>query len=346
MLEEVNEAGSSCGVVLFGAGSYGRLALDFFRDTGHRVLAFCDNDASKHAHTIEGIPVWSLTQLASANERTAVIITSNRHHHDIARQVAGLTSLPCLRFNAYVAASLLDRFRHVHDELLADDCSRHIMRTIVEAMLSGDTDLSAIAAPDIYFAVDSFRYPTRDVYVDAGAYVGDTLEQFIWRSHGSFRRIYAFEPGLRQFRALEARRDRLVQEWALSSDQIVCEHGGVAESEGTLPFGENKSELQGSSFAPGNDAGICVRVVALDSYLGSSPVTFIKADIEGFEIQMLKGARKILSHSQPRLALSVYHRPQDLFAIPICVHTLCPDYKIALRHHSTSLLETVLYCWT
>ena len=64
------------------------------------------------------------------------------------------------------------------------------------------------------------------------------------------------------------------------------------------------------------------------------------------EILMLKGARKTIRQYKPKLAISVYHKPGDLFAIIDTVKDYVPEYKISLRQHYSNLSETVLYCWT
>ena len=85
---------------------------------------------------------------------------------------------------------------------------------------------------------------------------------------------------------------------------------------------------------------------SVDEYLDtSSPITFLKADIEGEELNMLKGAENTIKKYKPKMAISVYHRPDDLFSIFEYIKKLVPEYAFFLRHHSISFDETVLYCW-
>lgn len=78
--------------------------------------------------------------------------------------------------------------------------------------------------------------------------------------------------------------------------------------------------------------------------LQGKPVTFIKLDIEGAEMDALIGARMSIKKWKPRLAVCVYHRREDLVEIPLYIHGLVPEYKMYLRHYSTCRAETVLYC--
>jgi len=72
-------------------------------------------------------------------------------------------------------------------------------------------------------------------------------------------------------------------------------------------------------------------------------VTFIKMDIEGAEVEAVSGAADIIRSQKPKLAICVYHSKEHIIKIPFLLKKLVPEYKIYLRHHSPSLLDTVCY---
>lgn len=86
----------------------------------------------------------------------------------------------------------------------------------------------------------------------------------------------------------------------------------------------------------------CVAVDALDQLLDDN-VTFIKMDIEGAEYKAIKGAETIIRNYHPKLAISIYHNAEDIWELPRLIMTICPDYKLYLRHYSIAQAETVLY---
>ena len=77
--------------------------------------------------------------------------------------------------------------------------------------------------------------------------------------------------------------------------------------------------------------------------LGGRKVTFLKMDIEGSELAALRGAERIIREQRPKLAICVYHKPEDMWEIPSFILSCHPDYKLYLRHHSMLADETVLY---
>ena len=86
-----------------------------------------------------------------------------------------------------------------------------------------------------------------------------------------------------------------------------------------------------------------VETVTLDDYLGDKPVTYIKMDVEGAELEVIKGAKNIIMRQHPRLAVSIYHKIEDIWEIPALILEYYPGYQLYLRHYSFSHYDTVLY---
>ena len=86
-----------------------------------------------------------------------------------------------------------------------------------------------------------------------------------------------------------------------------------------------------------------IPVDSIDNVCSGDKVTFIKMDIEGSEMEALKGAENVIKRDKPRLAICIYHKPEDLYEIPFWVKETVPEYKLYIRHHSNLQNETVLY---
>jgi hypothetical protein len=88
-----------------------------------------------------------------------------------------------------------------------------------------------------------------------------------------------------------------------------------------------------------------IMVYALDDYFKEQRISFIKADIESYELDMLHGAEAVIKRDKPLLALSMYHNASDMYTIPLFVKKLCPNYKIKIKHHTAVHADTVLYAY-
>ena len=84
-----------------------------------------------------------------------------------------------------------------------------------------------------------------------------------------------------------------------------------------------------------------VKCVALDDIV-EEDYALIKLDVEGFELNVLKGAVKFLKNNSP-LMICVYHKPEDIYQMPEFILSVNDKYKFYLRHYTNSIFETVLY---
>lgn len=85
-----------------------------------------------------------------------------------------------------------------------------------------------------------------------------------------------------------------------------------------------------------------IRVVKLDDVV-KEKVSFIKMDIEGMESEALMGAEYIIQRDKPKLAISVYHKCNDIFTLAEQVLSYRADYKLYLRHYTPNCDDTVMY---
>ncbi|GHT48154.1 hypothetical protein FACS1894102_0550 [Spirochaetia bacterium] len=86
-------------------------------------------------------------------------------------------------------------------------------------------------------------------------------------------------------------------------------------------------------------------IYALDDYFKEQRVSFIKADIESYELDMLHGAQNIIKRDKPLLAICIYHNASDMFTIAKFIKELEPSYKLKVRQHTYTFAETVLYAY-
>ena len=84
-----------------------------------------------------------------------------------------------------------------------------------------------------------------------------------------------------------------------------------------------------------------VPIIRMDDVI-NDPVTFIKMDVEGFELRALQGAEGLIRRDQPLLAICGYHKQSDLWEIPLYMKNILPDHHILLRNY-VGIIEYVFY---
>jgi len=187
---------------------------------------------------------------------------------------------------------------------------------------------------EVYFPKGIFYPEEQEIYIDGGCYDGDSSLDFIeWAGKENIKKIYAFEPDPDNY--IECKKN------LNEKCEVDCEvlQYGLWSEKGTVSF---VTELGASSHFDNNGENK-INVINIDEVVGDEKVTFIKMDIEGSELEALKGAARTIQKNKPRLAICLYHKDEDIVDIPQYVKELVPEYKLYIRHYSASALETVLY---
>ena len=99
----------------------------------------------------------------------------------------------------------------------------------------------------------------------------------------------------------------------------------------------------GSHIDLDNHSDGIVRAGSIDKEVGNTKVSMIKMDIEGSELEALHGTKRIIDRDHPVLAISIYHKLEDVFSIPQYILVVYSGYKFYIRHYSFSWYDTVLY---
>ena len=216
---------------------------------------------------------------------------------------------------------------------LGDDISRNTFKAAVSFRQSFLSKNAPEYSKQQYFPDDVVGLSNNEVFIDCGAFNGDTAKKFIEKCGGNFEKIVCFEPDAANFAALDR---------AFSDDERVeTVHAGVWNTNTTLKFGGGKGA--GSAFSNAEGGVVSVDVVAIDDVESCQEASFIKMDVEGAEMNALKGAKKVIEKNRPKLAVSIYHSDEELLVIPEYLYSTLVDYSFYVRHHSLNWQDTVLY---
>ncbi|MFA6180220.1 MAG: FkbM family methyltransferase [Candidatus Methylopumilus sp.] len=213
---------------------------------------------------------------------------------------------------------------------LADEQSRTVFNDLVRYRLTADPVYMANYSTrfsDQYF--EDFLALSNEVFVDAGGFNGDTTEEFCKR-YPDYSKVILFEPsGIN----MQDAKERLANYRDIEFIAL-----GISDVPGTLWFNPDA----GSASAVSAEGSCSIEVTTLDISV-SDKVSFIKMDLEGWELKALEGARQHILEDHPKLAISVYHSASDFWRIPEYIFSIRQDYDIYLRHYTEGWSETVMF---
>ena len=212
--------------------------------------------------------------------------------------------------------------------LLADGESRRIFEEVIRYKLTGKIS-HLFAAENDKEAVYTDLLASASICsaLDLGAYNGDTIRELLgYAPH--LKRVFAMEPDRRNYRKLCEYGDGLSDTLDLHTVQAAA-----WSEETVLRFGD-EGNRNASVSATGNATKI-VEIAALspDRFVGEHRLDYVKYDVEGAEREALDGTREIILRDRPRLLVSLYHRSEDLYALPLQIYAMRPDYRFYLRRY-------------
>lgn len=221
----------------------------------------------------------------------------------------------------------LDGFKSLYEKL-ADNRSKIILLRIVrfwfQFNLNDLLDLHETTFSD-YFDLDLIQCNENEVFADCGAYIGDTISDYINTYGQNYKKIYAYEINDSSMAQLQSN--------LIAYNNIIYRQYGVGKCKDTMFLDDN---LDGASSKISNTGSKAIGIVSLDEDI-KEPLTIIKMDIEGAEQEALLGASRHIKEDKPKLMICTYHKPEDLFQIPKLIENMRDDYKYYLRFNGRGI---------
>ncbi len=339
-------------LVFYGLGAMGRTILDELLDAGVTVDLILDR--GKRGQHYRDIPIRGVEDVAGdgLSGRT-VLIGLHNHYVDVKAldgelRAAGAASVlmpinlpqlldtprttpgywlePSFDYDAHAAD--FDRLRR----LLADERSRDLLDQILRYRRSGALgDCPEASLTDEYTPADLPRYTGPLRVVDCGAFTGVAIHKLIHAGY-ALDTVVAFEPDLVSFNTLASR--------SFPANRTLCLPLGTWSETKQLKFASDGS--MGSALSDSGE--VTIQCVAIDDVLHGEPINLLKLDVEGAEIETLKGMSRIIHDQRPNLLLSAYHTPGHLFEIADLIAGWQLGYRFHLRVHEYNTFGIVLYC--
>lgn len=192
----------------------------------------------------------------------------------------------------------------------------------------------------LYFRSGLFCLTDHEKLVDCGASIGESTTALIGITRGRFSHSWMIEPDRFNVETLR----KLIRSHAGSAieEKLSLHPVAVGATEAEAPFHHQGGHS--GSIAMSDPTAKLEKVLLrpIDNIIDDIP-TFIKMDIEGFELPALKGGIKAIQTGKPKLAVSAYHRATDLLDLPAYIDGIAPGYQLGLRHHTEDRWDSCLY---
>ena len=339
-------------LIVYGLGSTGRKIVDALLDEGVAVELILDR--GKSGQDYRGIPILALDE--AGNGRLAgkpVLIGLHNHYVDIkeihtklleagscdiltpvhlpqligrSKSHAGYWLDPAFDYPAHEAG--FDRMRG----LLADDTSRRLFDAVLDYRRTGDVArCPSPSLDDEYTPADLPRYAGPLRMIDCGAFTGVAVHKFLKAGY-RIDSLVAFEPDAESFATLASR--------DFPIGRALCLPLGTWSSTTQLRFASDSSMASHLS----DEGDVIIQCVAVDDVLQGETVNLVKLDVEGAEIETLKGMERIIREQRPNLLVSAYHTPGHLYEIGALIDDWGLGYQFHLRVHEQNTFGIVLYC--
>ncbi len=318
-------------VILYGTGNGADKIIDEYERLGIKLSGVMASDSFVRDRFFRGFKVKSAADFENEFGDFIITVGFASQLEDVLQNIINLSKrhkviVPCVSpfSSAYINREFLekysDRLEKVYS-LLADEKSKRVFEDVLEFNFTGELDALFRNETDKEEAFENILKLGKDeYYLDLGAYRGDTVEEFLRFCSGEYSAIKAIEPDSKSYSKLE--------EYIRDKENCSAVNCGIWNENTTLIFTGKGGRR--NAVAP---KGKSVEVRTVDFLCENFPVTYLKADIEGCENEMLVKCEKTFASLKPKLNIAAYHKSEDIFTLPEKILELNSEYKIYLRHH-------------
>lgn len=318
-------------IVMYGMGNGADKILSRFSVAGIEVADFFASDGFVRGHSFHGKTVLSFSEIKEKYDDFIIILSFASNLDEVLDRFYTLDA----DYEMYApdvpvtGEGTFDTSFYIENEklfekarsLLADEQSKRVFDSVISYKLAGKISyLKKIeTTPDE--AWNNILSPQSYINcVDCGAYNGDTAKEMLFRCK-NVKKIYALEPDGRNFRKLSS--------YAESEPGIIPVNAAAWNENTVLEFdaGGNRNA---NLFSVNTKKTVAIEAKTVDGII-DVPVDYVKYDVEGAERNAILGSRATIQKSSPDLLVSVYHRNEDLFDLPLLINEINPDYKLYLR---------------
>ena len=327
---------------IYGAGITASKVFNYINGLGVNVSGFVVD--KKNIDTLYNLPVLGVNQIdqvpvnlilgyVPTRETVQEVYNKILEKHEFINFV--VYDFSFLSFGLFDDNYLNSKEFNWVNEKLEDKYSKDTLISYIKSRNSGDyTVCEKFYDANQYFAESIIFFKENETFVDCGVFDGETIKEFISRNNNSFDYIFGFEPDKSNYE------NSINNLKSISTKKLNIFNLGSWHKNDTLRF--NSISERVSEIDP--NGSVEIKVDSIDNLITDKKVSYIKMDVEGAELNSLRGAEKIIRLNKPKLAICLYHKPEDIYDITYWIDSLELNYKFYIRLHTRFSQELVLYC--
>ena len=321
-------------ILIYGMGNGADKIISYFNEYGIEYKDVFASDGFVRGHSYRGKTVLSYSQAIEKYGNDFIIVVSfgsklpeviNRIYELEQTHLVFCPDVPVCDGELF-NVSFFERHENelfAARNLLYDDVSKEVFDNIVRFKLTGKPCYLRSTSFEENVENSILKLDSYKCYVDLGAYNGDTIKKYT-QLCANLKEIYAFEPDTRNFKKLSNYCE------GIRDIDIYLFNNAVCECDKTVEFAiSGNRNSSGASKGSFQHKTIEVPCKAIDNVLEHA--NFIKYDVEGLEYNAILGSERIIRKCKPDLLVSMYHKSEDMYELPILINRLNPDYKLILR---------------
>ncbi len=319
-------------IIIYGMGNGAEKVMDELERRKLRVSAVAASEGFVRGQSFRGFEVQGISSVCERYPGAVVLIAFGTQLPDVIEKIGVLekkydvrvADVPVYGDNFWCREFYEENSEQINRayELLADGQSQKTFEDIISFRQTGRLEFlknAWIGKEEAFSEILCLRGD--ESYLDLGAYRGDTIDEFLSYSGGSYQYITALEPDRKTFAKLKAHTKGM--------ENVRLFRMGIWSEDADLPFESSKG--RGSGLREGGQENLAV--TSIDTLYRIRKLTYCKMDVEGSEYQALIGAERTLRRDRPKLNIAAYHRTEDFFTLPLLIHSIVPEYRIYLRQH-------------
>lgn len=334
--------------VIWGTGSLSYSVKKYLDLYGINVCSYWVDGCSGLEEN-DGIPILPLQEILRRHEKFNVVFGHSKYEckTGLKEKYENIQHIFCIPNVCYGKYQRMEKDFFVENAkeyfknfcLLEDGISRECMMAYLQCKISENVDyiVNIFKGETVnYFKNPIFELQEDEVYVDVGAYIGDSLELFLKATEGKYKKIYAFEPEEKYVRSLE----KYVEMKGMLNVAVVQK--GTWNKKDILHFSCDEESSSVILREPEHLHKV-IEVDTLDDMLEREQVTLVKINFLAGVKETVEGMKNIMVKDKPKLVITVGFDEYALLSIPSLIKNINPMYKLYLRFAAAMPARLLLF---